>query len=106
MNEHDRDGLDPQQRAARDAVRGLGVPAADPDFRARLKAQFVAGAVPEDATGIVHLPTRHLPVFAWGTLAAAAVVIWAVLGLNPLPGPELLAVGGTGVVVGDGQQFG
>ncbi len=104
MSEHERDNLDPQQRLAQDAVRSLGLPAADPAFRARLKEQFVAGAIPAREAPVVPLPRRRLPVYGWGTLAAAAVLAFAAVGLNRLPGPDLLAVAGAGTVVVDGQS--
>lgn len=104
MSEHERDNLDPQQRRARDAVRGLGVPEADPAFRARLKEQFVSGAVPAGETPVATRPPSRIPWFSWGALAAAAALAWAVLGLNSLPGPELLAARGPGAVVVDGRR--
>ena len=104
MSEHDNNQLDPQQRLARDAVRSLGVPAADPAFRARLKEQFTAGAIADVQPKVVPLPRRLLKVYGWGTLAAAAVITFAVLGLNRLPGPELVAVSGAGTVVVDGRS--
>lgn len=104
MSEHDNDQLDPRQRLAQDAVRSLGVPAADPDFRARLKEQFIAGTIAEPQPKAVPLPRRLLKVYGWGTLAAAAVITFAVLGLNRLPGPELVAISGPGTVVVDGKS--
>jgi hypothetical protein len=105
MTDDARDNLDPQQRRARDAVRGLGTPSADPAFRARLKEQFVAGTVPERESPVATRPPARIPWFSWGTLAAAAALAWAVLGLNSLPGPELLAVHGPGTVVVDGRTI-
>jgi hypothetical protein len=105
MTDDARGNLDPQQRRARDAVRGLGTPSADPAFRARLKEQFVAGAVPEPKSPVATRPPARIPWFSWGTLAAAAALAWAVLGLNSLPGPELLVVHGPGTVVVDGRTI-
>ena len=104
MSEHERDNLDPQQRRAQDAVRGLGVPDADPAFRARLKEQFVSGAVPARESPLATRAPSRIPWFSWGALAAAAVLAWAALGLNSLPGPELLAMRGPGAVVVDGRR--
>ena len=47
MSDERHDQLDERQRLAQDAVRRLDRPQADPDFRARLKAQFVEGRIPE-----------------------------------------------------------
>jgi len=41
----------------------------------------------------------------WAVLSAAAVLALAVVGLNRLPGPDLLAVEGAGSVEVDGQIF-
>ena len=105
MSEHEQDRLDREQRAAQDAVRSLGVPAADPAFRARLREQFVAGTVPERETPPARRRSPRVPFFfGLGTLAAAAVLAFAVVGLNRLPGPELIAVEGTGGLVIDGRS--
>ncbi len=110
MSDHEQDNREPGQRLAQDAVRSLGVPAADPAFRERLKAQFVAGAVPAQPAFADSTPARPRPrprrlvaVYGWGTLAAAAVVAFAVCGLNRLPGPQLVAVNGTGSVIMDDE---
>jgi len=110
MSDREKDNLEPGQRLAQDAVRSLGVPAADPAFRERLKAQFVAGEVPaqpafaeSDPSRPVPRPRRLVAVYGWGTLAAAAVVAIAVVALNRLPGPRLVAVDGAGSVIVDGE---
>ena len=43
MHDHDDLELTPEERAAREALRGLRAPAPDPAFRARLKAAFTEG---------------------------------------------------------------
>ena len=112
MSNHEQDNLDPGQRLARDAVRSLGTPAADPAFRERLKAQFAAGDIPEQPAFADSEPTQprsrpgHLAAwYGWGSLTAAAVVIFALLNLNPLPGPQLVRVDGTGRVTVDGEAL-
>lgn len=108
--------LDERQRLAQDAVQSLPRPEAAADFRARLKAGFAAGDIPEGELSepksepeIVVLPERKGRRGAWiglaGGLAAAAVVTFVLLGLAHLPGPELVATEGTGRVTIDGQDF-
>ncbi|HRX51787.1 MAG TPA: hypothetical protein P5571_10520 [Candidatus Krumholzibacteria bacterium] len=98
---HDTDmELTPAQRNARDAVRGLSRPAADPEFRRRLKADFTAGALrPQDrpAAGGGNVLRLFGPV-----LAAAAMIAVAVLGLSTHAGPELAGLHGEGRVLIDG----
>ena len=117
MSERDFENLDQQQRAAREAVRGLVRPAADPDFRARLKDQFVAGRIPEtelsrddDQDAVLAGPARRPQGWrrsglGWGGLAAAAVLAVAMIFGNRLPGPELLDATGTGIVTIDGREL-
>jgi ferric-dicitrate binding protein FerR (iron transport regulator) len=104
--------LDERQRLAQDAVQSLPRPEAVADFRARLKAGFVAGDIPESDLSepkVVELPEHRTRRGAWvglaGGLAAAAVVAFILLGLAQLPGPELVATQGTGRVTIDGQDF-
>jgi hypothetical protein len=120
MSDRNHDNLDERQRLAREAVRSLDRPAADPDFRARLKSQFVAGRIPasKDAPGLavvdgtraavetpVAPPRRNRAV--WGGLAAAAVVAFVFFfNTAKLPGPELVAAAGSGPVTVDGVRYG
>lgn len=107
MNKHEHDQrrpdrLEPQQRLAQEAVRSLGVPEADAAFRARLKEQFVSGAIPDRSPLAVRMRRRRAAVYGWSSLALAAVLALAVFGLNRLPGPELLSARGPGTVTVDG----
>lgn len=120
MSDHEHEPLDERQRLAQDAVRSLDRPQADPEFRARLKAQFVEGRIPEspdspglsvvDGTGDapetpVASPRRNWT--AWGGLAAAAVVAFVFFfNAAKLPGPELVASTGAGTVTIDGVRYG
>jgi hypothetical protein len=113
MSEHDRP-LDPNERVS-DAVGGLPVPEADPGFRARLRAEFVAGTLgetrgesaaesgaagdvggepPADARGrVVPFPRRVVAVFA-----AAAMLAIVFLGIDAGPTWHIVSVGGEGTV--------
>ncbi|MCP4574648.1 MAG: hypothetical protein GY838_20045 [bacterium] len=103
MSEH-LDNLDEQQRLAQDAVRSLPRPEADPEFRARLKDRFVSGAIDQEAP--TPSGSRLGSVWlGWSALAAAAVVTFALLGFNRLPGPELAATNGVGSVWVDGREI-
>lgn len=102
MNDRHDTNLTPAQRAAGDAVRGLSRPAADPEFRRRLKADFVGGA----------LRSRERPAAGGGVLrlfgpvlAAAALIAVAVIGLGTRPGPELAGWQGDGRVLMDGAAM-
>lgn len=101
MSEH-TDNLDEQQRLAQDAVRSLSQPTADPEFRVRLKDEFVSGAIEETGGRSSRLGSVWL---GWSALAAAAVVTFALLGFNRLPGPELASASGTGSVFVDGREI-
>lgn len=120
MSEERHDKLDEQQRLAQDAVHSLERPQADPDFRARLKAQFVEGRIPEsedspglsvvDGTGDaterpVSSPAPRRNWAAWGGLAAAAVIAIVFFSTAKLPGPELMAANGAGAVTIDGVRY-
>ncbi len=81
-------------RKAQEAVRGLGVPAADPAFRASLRARFADGSLAGDDLAaaralrpvVVRRPfvVRHGRLL--GALAAAAVLaVYALVGFNPGP---------------------
>lgn len=100
MNDRHDTELTPRQRAAQEAVRGLARPTADPDFRRRLKADFVAGAIApaaRPAAGGAKVLRLVVPA-----LAAAAMIAVAVIGLGSRPGPELAGLDGDGRVVIDG----
>jgi len=114
MSKREFDDLDTTQRRAQDAVGSLVRPETRPvaraDFRARLKADFVAGRLGEQDNvvpphKVVPLPGRARRAW-WSTagVALAAALTLALFGLNRLPGPELIAAVGEGSVVIDGQR--
>ncbi|HPF70521.1 MAG TPA: hypothetical protein PLQ13_07635 [Candidatus Krumholzibacteria bacterium] len=104
MSANEHDNLDPGQRLAQDAVRSLGSAPVDPEFRARLKAQFTAGAIPDEGPVVLSAPAPRSrgEFWGWGLLAAAALAVAVLTGLNPLPGPRLLGSRGEGEIVVDG----
>lgn len=103
--------LTPEERRARDAVRSLppATRVADADFRARLRAGFVAGTLTEaDApSAAAPFPRVHRGPWIqrpalWAPLAAAAALA-IVLGVGGRgPDWEVNAVEGAGVVRVDG----
>jgi len=111
MSDRNFDNLDEQQRLAQEAVRSLSRPEADADFRARLKAQFVAGEVPETPLSEADAPDHPRDVtpsrtwIPWATLTTAAALIAVLLTFNPRPGPQLLAANGPGTVTIDGREL-
>jgi len=94
----------PAERRARLAVSGLSRPAADPAFRARLKEEFVSGAIERP------IPSRTSPRWrvatrAWTFAAAAAALLFLLLQLNRGPALHVAAVYGDGVVETAGQPI-
>lgn len=111
MSDRNFDNLDEQQTLARDAMRSLPRPVADADYRARLKAQFVVGEVPEGELSGVQTPaaphgseTPSRGWLPWAILTTAAALIAVLITMNPLPGPQLLAVAGGATVTVDGHE--
>lgn len=119
MNDGRQHDLTAAQRRAQDAVRSLARPAADPDFRARLKQDFMSGALAEKAgpaEGAVDPGAGATPVstaarkplrpwMVWTPVAAAAVLLVMAFVTNPLPSPQVIAVTGEGTVTVDGRSF-
>jgi hypothetical protein len=113
----DRDDIEPadaDERLARDAVRGLPRPTADPAFRARLKADFARGAI-EGARVAKSGPGQRPPLpLPWGqgrpspgwrataAIAAAIIGVVAVGILNQGPMWRIAGVRGSGIVRLDG----
>lgn len=118
MSTRDDDKLGVDEQRARDLVRALGVPRADADFRGRLKAQFMAGAIPErvvDAArteappppGIIAFPRPFFarPAF-WSSLAAAAAALAIVVGIgNRGPDWQVTMAKGDGEVIVGAQHI-
>jgi hypothetical protein len=109
MNDRELNDLTPDQARAREAVRSLPVVEADPGFRERLKADFVAGRL-----GLEQEPGRsgrrraaRRRGGAWWLLipSAVAALVVGVLIFNGGPPPDLAAVTGEGTVTVDGRAF-
>ena len=113
MSTRDDDRLSVDEQRARELVRGLGVPRADADFRARLKAEFMAGViistVPDSAEAplpgarVIALPRPFFarPAF-WASMASAAAALVLAVGIGNR-GPDwqvTLAKGDGEVIVG------
>lgn len=98
------------QRRAIDAVESLSRPAAEADFRARLKVGFVDGSLDSkvdspDQTGTAKPAAQsRLPWMPWASLAAAAIVLFALLSAWNLQGPEAMGSHHQGTVVVDGRS--
>ena len=91
------------QEAARDAVRRLGTPRAEPAYRARLRSGFVSGRL--SAPARVLRPAWHarpLVRFGLAPLAAAAALV-AVTTLNRGPAWRIASSSGDGIAVVDGR---
>lgn len=88
MTPHDEDShppLSPEEQRAAEAVRSLADVPVDPDFRARLRREFVAGAIAPGGTagGAEESPpppagrrAAIVPLFGMAAAAAAAILIW------------------------------
>ncbi len=110
MSDRNFNDLDEQQRLAKDAVGSLPRPEANADFRALLKERFVAGDLDDGELSETRATTTGADSrlgsvwLGWSALAAAAVVTFALLGFNRLPGPELVGTNGVGSVVINGRE--
>ena len=101
------ESLTPDEGRARDAVRSLGAPAADPAFRARLKRDFVAGRIGEARVLTLPAPWYRRPAFRLALVPAtfAALAALAVASLSVTdrgPGWTLMMARGSGAVTVDG----
>ncbi|MFH1277069.1 MAG: hypothetical protein ABIK65_01655 [Candidatus Eisenbacteria bacterium] len=106
MSGRENKPMTPKERLAREAVRELTRPQADPAFRERLKRDFVAGAIPERAEPVPRRSGRGpLRWSRFAPLAAAAVVLLAILAGNRGPAPRLLGTSGEGTVTVDGRAI-
>jgi len=103
MNAERPDLLTPEAARARDALRALATPRADPAFRERLKRDFVTGRIGERRA--LALPVRWHRRLAWRlALAPAALALLAVAAwmADRGPGWSVMAVQGEGTAMVDG----
>lgn len=103
MNEDSPLELSEPQRRARDAVRSLPAPEADPAFRARLAREFAAGTVAPPRPRVLPWFRRRGLARVWVPAAAAAALAIAVGVANRGPAWRVTAVTGEGVAVVDGR---
>ncbi|MEO5619187.1 MAG: FecR domain-containing protein [Candidatus Eisenbacteria bacterium] len=94
----------PEAARARDAVRELPRPVADPAFRARLRQEFMSGTIaPALPVRALVVPLHRRPVFRWGGAALAVAAAFVVVSLlNRAPAWRMNAVTGSGIVIVDG----
>jgi hypothetical protein len=96
----------PDERRAREAVRGLSRPEAAPEFRARLREAFVTGALDGGPRPAVRR-TAPAPLPLWRKLAPIAVGVAAIILLVVpylrTPGLSLIGVRGTNQIVLNGE---
>lgn len=117
MHDHDHDDrpLTPDQRAARDAVRALGVPGASDIFRARMRDAFVHGQIAEGERGSEAVSSGPAPVARVRSsrarrrsfvvpLAMAALLLLAVGLANRGGGWEITGVGLNATVIINGKE--
>ena len=95
--------LTPDQQRAREALRELPVPAAEPAFRARLKHDFASGQIGERRSLELSTPWTRRRWLRWATVPVAAVVLIAVVSaLNQPPSWRVAAVAGGGTALVNG----
>jgi hypothetical protein len=103
MSDGEQNHLGPDEERARQAVRSLPRAEADPGFRERLKADFVAGRLGAATEPPPAFPPRRRRRRAgmWRVLVPSvlALAVIAVVILNGGPVPELAGVSGEGTVI-------
>ena len=96
------------ERRAAERVRALPRAQADPEFRARLAADFASGAIERaPAAARVHrLPWHRREMTRWTlAAAAAAVLVAAALALNQGPDWRVVSARGRGLASIDGREI-
>jgi len=104
MEEIEDQTLSAEETRARDAVRALPAAEPDPEFRARLRDEFVAGRFEPAAVRTLRLPWHRRPMTHWTLATAAAVTIVAGgLALNQGAAWHAISAHGAGTVIVDGR---
>jgi len=96
--------LRPEERRAQDAVRGLKRPLARAEFRARLKRDFVSGAIAHSKRTVTLRPRPRVLWMAMAPAAAAALLATGFV-LNRGPDWTLASANATGIAVVDGRPI-
>lgn len=99
--------MTPDEERARKALGSLPLVDADPAFRQRLKADFVAGRLEGGRESAPRRRPARRGLFRPGLLvpAAVAAILLLVALLNRGPALELADVTGAGTITVDGQEF-
>ena len=107
MNDAREETLGEPERRAGQSVRGLPSVIADPDFRARLAADFTSGrieAMPRPAASI-RLPWHRREMTRWAVAAAAAAaLVVSALVANQGPAWRVVSRHGGGLASVDGRE--
>jgi ferric-dicitrate binding protein FerR (iron transport regulator) len=107
MNDSREETLSEPERQASQRVRELAAVAADPDFRARLAADFASGDIermPRHAV-VMPLPWHRREMTRWAVAAAAAAaLVVAALALNQGPAWRVVSRHGGGLLSVDGRE--
>ena len=95
-----------EQRVAESAVRGLGLPKANPDFRARLRQEFASGSIRPQLKLVPNL-ARGRGIGPWmGAFAAAAAALVLIAGwANQGPRWTVHRLEGAGTITVDDHNF-
>jgi ferric-dicitrate binding protein FerR (iron transport regulator) len=107
MNERQGSGLTPDEKRTCEAVRALPRVDADPAFRQRLKADFVAGRLCEGTGGAKKRRAPRRWFLRPGLLVPVAVAVILIFAgvLNRGPALQLADVAGEGTVTVNGKVF-
>lgn len=93
-----------EQQRARDTVRSLRVPTADPAFRARMRSEFVSGRIVALSSRRPRPAWFRSPRLAFGLMPlAAAAALVAVLVANRGPEWHVVSSRGEGIAIVDGR---
>jgi hypothetical protein len=95
--------LHPDEERVREALRGAPAPAADPAFRARLREQFVSGAIPARAPRLALVPLLGRVARVALPIAAGLAVAWGAADrMNGAAAWQVLDAGGASGLTVDG----
>ena len=102
----DQEKQSEEQRAAESALRGLGVPKADPAFRARLRQEFASGSI-RPQLKLVPSRARGKGLGPWMSAFAAAAAALVLVGgwANQGPRWSVRRLEGAGTITVDDHNF-
>lgn len=107
MNERDDMEIDSGQREVQETLRQVAPVRPDPEFRSRLREQFLSGAIAEgqDVPDAPAAPVARPRSWWWAALPIAAALVVSFLVADRGPAWQLHAVQGAGEVTVDGAQI-